>query len=300
MPKVETFNRDVVLKQATEVFHDKGFNATSMQDLVDATGLNRSSIYNSFENKLNLYLECLKLYEDKYNRETSKRLLESSSGLEAIQLIFELYLNEMTKLGALERAEWLAPRIGNHLKKQGVVALIEPALKRPGRELMALRDHLIEPGDYSILGPCLHEKLCPMLAGTRNDWCHFYIDWQEPAYLKQLDRLIGNENRFLKLAYILLGPQADYAEKLTRPEKEFRVVSNRMATRGKTELILCGPLGRVRVTRLDRHRSKVNEALDETRRGDRIQLDALKSQEFEVNGNFRMDAKTPWSRLTKN
>ena len=98
MPKVETFNRDVVLKQATEVFHDKGFNATSMQDLVDATGLNRSSIYNSFENKLNLYLECLKLYEDKYNRETSKRLLESSSGLEAIRLIFELYLNEMIKL----------------------------------------------------------------------------------------------------------------------------------------------------------------------------------------------------------
>ena len=98
MPKVETFNRDIVLKQATEVFHDNGFNATSMQDLVDATGLNRSSIYNSFENKLNLYLECLKSYEEKYNRETSKKLLESSNGLEAIQLIFELYLNEMTKL----------------------------------------------------------------------------------------------------------------------------------------------------------------------------------------------------------
>ena len=98
MPKVETFNKDVALKQATEIFHNKGYNATSMQDLVDATGLNRSSIYNSFESKMNLYLECLKLYESKYNREISKRLLNSNNGLEAIKFIFELYLNEMTKL----------------------------------------------------------------------------------------------------------------------------------------------------------------------------------------------------------
>jgi len=97
MPKIETFNRDIVLKQATEVFHDKGYNATSMQDLVDATGLNRSSIYNSFKNKLSLYLECLKLYESKYNRKTTQKLLDSKNGLEAIQLIFELYLNEITK-----------------------------------------------------------------------------------------------------------------------------------------------------------------------------------------------------------
>ncbi len=97
MPKVETFDRAIVIAQATEVFHDKGYNAASMQDLVDATGLNRSSIYNSFNDKLSLFLECLRLYEDKYTRETSKRLLRSSSGLEAIEQIFELYLYEMTK-----------------------------------------------------------------------------------------------------------------------------------------------------------------------------------------------------------
>ena len=95
MPKVETFDRDLVLKQATEVFHDKGYNATSMQDLVDATGLNRSSIYNSFQNKATIYLECLKTYENYYHRETSKKLLKSSTGLQAITLIFELYLTEM-------------------------------------------------------------------------------------------------------------------------------------------------------------------------------------------------------------
>ena len=93
MPKIETFNRDLVLTQATEVFQEKGYNATSMQDLVDATGLNRSSIYNSFVSKLDLFLDCLKSYESKFNRDTSKVLLKAKNPLHAIELIFELYIN---------------------------------------------------------------------------------------------------------------------------------------------------------------------------------------------------------------
>ena len=97
MPKTELFNREIALEQATGVFHDKGFNATSIQDLVDATGLNRSSIYNSFISKLELYLECLKYYESNFNRETSKSLLKATDPLHAINLIFELYIDIITK-----------------------------------------------------------------------------------------------------------------------------------------------------------------------------------------------------------
>ncbi|VAV86174.1 hypothetical protein MNBD_BACTEROID02-1923 [hydrothermal vent metagenome] len=96
MPKIETFNRDLVLTQAAEVFQEKGYNATSMQDLVDATGLNRSSIYNSFVSKLDLYLDCLKSYETKFNRDTSKVLLKAQNPLHAIELIFKLYINVIT------------------------------------------------------------------------------------------------------------------------------------------------------------------------------------------------------------
>ena len=94
MPKTEVFNREEVLKQATEVFHTKGYNATSMQDLVDATGLNRSSIYNSFVSKHNLYIECLKSYQEKYQSHISKILLDSNSPINAIKSLFNLYLRE--------------------------------------------------------------------------------------------------------------------------------------------------------------------------------------------------------------
>jgi len=97
MPKTEVFNKELVLNQASDVFHTKGYNATSMQDLVDATGLNRSSIYNSFENKLNLYLECLKVYQNKYQKATSSLLLKANCPLKAIDAIFKMYLYEIVR-----------------------------------------------------------------------------------------------------------------------------------------------------------------------------------------------------------
>ena len=89
MPKVETFNRIEVIESATKTFHEKGYNGTTMQDLVDSTGLNRSSIYNSFGSKLDLFLVCLHSYQEKNEKTISKLALNTDSGMQAIKNIFE-------------------------------------------------------------------------------------------------------------------------------------------------------------------------------------------------------------------
>ncbi len=93
MPKVETFNKDYVIDRATQVFHNKGYNATSMQDLVEATGLNRSSIYNSFQNKLNLFILCLKAYQSSFMLDLTNKLDKADDALQSIGLILEFYLD---------------------------------------------------------------------------------------------------------------------------------------------------------------------------------------------------------------
>ena len=95
MPKEETFNRVQVLEKATEVFHKKGYNGTSMQDLVDATSLNRSSIYNSFGSKLNMFLKVLSFYQSVHSKNFSLGLAKSYNAKEAIETIFNLHLNEI-------------------------------------------------------------------------------------------------------------------------------------------------------------------------------------------------------------
>lgn len=95
MPRIEEFDKESVLRKAMNVFWEKGYNGTSMQDLVDATGLNRSSIYNSFGSKLELYQNTLSHYQKETGGMFQKALLKASDPLEAIRLIFEGFLPEI-------------------------------------------------------------------------------------------------------------------------------------------------------------------------------------------------------------
>ena len=92
---MEEFNREYAVRQAMDVFWEKGYNGTSMQDLVDATGLNRSSIYNSFGSKIKLYRTTLQFYQKESGGLFQKALLNAKDPLEAIRLIFESFLPQM-------------------------------------------------------------------------------------------------------------------------------------------------------------------------------------------------------------
>ena len=94
MPKVETFNKELVINQATKVFHTKSYSLTSMQDLVDATGLNRSSIYNTFGNKMDLYMECLRSYQSQAQQNVQKIMATSKGAKMTLKAIFLLNLNK--------------------------------------------------------------------------------------------------------------------------------------------------------------------------------------------------------------
>jgi len=88
MSRTEVFNREQVLEKAKNIFWLKGYNATSMQDLVDATGLNRSSIYNSFGNKMELYQASLKKYQSDSAQLFDKARKQERNAIETIGLLF--------------------------------------------------------------------------------------------------------------------------------------------------------------------------------------------------------------------
>ena len=57
------FDREQVLHKAMLVFWEKGFEAASIPDLLQAMGLSRSSLYETFADKESLYLEAIELYK---------------------------------------------------------------------------------------------------------------------------------------------------------------------------------------------------------------------------------------------
>ncbi len=88
MPRTEDFDKEKVLTKIQNIFWIKGYNGTSMQDLVDASGLNRSSIYNSFGSKMELYKLVLKKYQHE-NKTALDQICSNKNGLASIQSLFD-------------------------------------------------------------------------------------------------------------------------------------------------------------------------------------------------------------------
>ncbi|OBA11541.1 TetR family transcriptional regulator [Acinetobacter calcoaceticus] len=61
--RTKEFETDEIADAAMQVFWRRGYAATSVQDLVDGTGLSRSSLYSTFQNKQGLYQTALQRYE---------------------------------------------------------------------------------------------------------------------------------------------------------------------------------------------------------------------------------------------
>ncbi len=56
------FDRDDTLDKALQLFWEQGYEATSMQDLVNTMGINRASLYQTYGNKQELYRASLERY----------------------------------------------------------------------------------------------------------------------------------------------------------------------------------------------------------------------------------------------
>ena len=62
MSRPKEFNPDEALEKAMQVFWHKGYEATSMEDLLTEMGINRGSLYATFGDKRALFLKAMDLY----------------------------------------------------------------------------------------------------------------------------------------------------------------------------------------------------------------------------------------------
>lgn len=63
MPWEKQFDKQAALDRALDAFWSRGYEATSMQDLVDCMGVNRGSLYATYGDKRALFLSTLRAYD---------------------------------------------------------------------------------------------------------------------------------------------------------------------------------------------------------------------------------------------
>lgn len=92
--RYKEYNANRVLEKSIPLFWSKGFNGCSINEIVEATGVNRFSLYHEFNNKEGILYQSLKLYKDRYTH-PELSILESKGALVSVlQRFYLAFLQE--------------------------------------------------------------------------------------------------------------------------------------------------------------------------------------------------------------
>ncbi|MQY06721.1 TetR/AcrR family transcriptional regulator [Actinomadura macrotermitis] len=105
MGRAKQFDPDVAVERAMQVFWRKGYGATSPQDLVDALGIGKGSLYNAFGSKHALFELALRRYRDEQAVQLIE-LLERPGPVpvrlrEALELLVRMDLDDPDRKGCM-------------------------------------------------------------------------------------------------------------------------------------------------------------------------------------------------------
>lgn len=117
-----TYDPDTVLDAAMEVFWSHGYEATSLSDLLSAMGLSKSSFYQAFGGKKELFLRCVERYRERIGRLLRETFAGSSSALAFIEKVLLSSVNESRQPMALRRGCLLMNTATEFAQKDSEVA----------------------------------------------------------------------------------------------------------------------------------------------------------------------------------
>jgi TetR/AcrR family transcriptional repressor of nem operon len=89
MPRTKAFDEKQILDKATDLFWLQGYGATPPQDILDDTGLSRSSLYDTYGDKRSLFLQSLRRYRDRETAAAIRYLDEAEDATLALHRMFK-------------------------------------------------------------------------------------------------------------------------------------------------------------------------------------------------------------------
>ncbi|MEU9319109.1 TetR/AcrR family transcriptional regulator [Streptomyces sp. NPDC048295] len=94
MARTKEFDPDAALQSALELFWRRGYEATSMADLVEHLGIGRASIYATFGNKHELYLKAMDRYSEGHDPLLLAELSQPGPALPAVRALVRRFASE--------------------------------------------------------------------------------------------------------------------------------------------------------------------------------------------------------------
>jgi TetR/AcrR family transcriptional repressor of nem operon len=158
MARPPEFDRSKAVNRALALFWRKGYQATSLADLLAAMGIGRSSFYAAFSDKRTLFITCMDLFSARVT-DMLERACREQPPIDVLQQFFEG--NLASGRGAPgARADWGCMLVNSVLEMAGVD---EDLVAHASGHLMSLQRVFQECLEDAGATPAQSEELAAML-----------------------------------------------------------------------------------------------------------------------------------------
>lgn len=143
MARNKEFDPTEKLEKARDLFWEKGYHATSMQDLVSQMKVNRGSMYDTYGDKHQLFIESLQNYAKETYSEYKQAATGEKSPFKAIELIVKKAIQrsfEEEKVCMIVKSSFEMAPLDNDVKE---------ILKQLSNALISIFEELIEKAQQS-------------------------------------------------------------------------------------------------------------------------------------------------------
>lgn len=190
-------------------------------------------------------------------------------------IILSLVLSEL--MSKSEPAN-LIKNLINKLEDDGIIIIMEPALKKCSHRLISLRNKIIK-WEIGIYAPCLSNNLCE-LENNEKQWCFKEIAWEPPIYMQYINRKLYRDINKLKFSYLILAKSQML--KILNKTNIYRSVTPATLKKGKACLIACNSKCEIKtIELLKRDLKGENKAFLEIKAGNIFSI-----EEYEEKNNI--------------
>lgn len=163
-----------------------------------------------------------------------------------------------------------------HLAPGGALIIIDPGTRRASRQLLEVRELLLQNKELKLYAPCLCAAVCPMKDNAAQ-WCHEKLFWRPTEAVRHIDGMLGfTKEKGIKYSFLTfvkndahrLSSFADLDH-----DNIWRVSSYVIKNKGEHRLWVCNGRERRLLRRLERNRSETNSDFDQAERGDIVFVD---------------------------
>lgn len=125
MGRPKAFDRNEALARAVQAFRTRGYESTSIQNLVDSMGIHRASLYDTYGSKQDLFLEVLGRYTENVRKTLFQLLDVEGSSTDVIRGFFQRAVEDlcaddgqaclMVRTALSPEAPWARDVVRNHM-----------------------------------------------------------------------------------------------------------------------------------------------------------------------------------------